>query len=417
MLRNNQTRVANPDNLKSTSGTGSTTAGLFTVGDPISGYGTVSGNVAITAGNLFVNNGTTGAPAGQTLTLNGGSGPGIALGNSSSGPGISINGTGSILDLQGNITVPSATNMNPSGSVIKFDGANISHTGGSPAPINNSGLTTSGTLDVVNASTLNNIAFSTGNGANLVIDAPLTAQGGATVNATNVTIHGTGSLDLLDTTGTTALATKNFTMAQGALLHVGAGADGISITGNFSFQQTNPLNWTYGSTAGLGPDLTMRGGTSTSPTTLEVGGINLGYLPAGFIKNFALASLTLGTTGYVDLVDQYANATPSGWTSGSEALYLDNLFGTSKTSYGTLNLDGLSAYLQGYGPLQNGIFTDANGNLVDIVGAPVPEPATITMMLTGFSSLLCLAAVRRRKSEIARATPYGACRRRYQPCP
>jgi len=100
-----------------------------------------------------------------------------------------------------------------------------------------------------------------------------------------------------------------------------------------------------------------------------------------------LNSLTVGTTGYIDLADQYANATTSGWTSGNEALYLDNLFGTSKTSYGTLNLDGLYAYLQGYGLLQDGIYTDANGDLVDVIGAPVsavPEASTWAMMVVGF---------------------------------
>ena len=91
-------------------------------------------------------------------------------------------------------------------------------------------------------------------------------------------------------------------------------------------------------------------------------------------------------------------STPSGWTSGSEALYLDNLFGTSNTTYGTLNLDGLSAYLQGYGPLQNGIFTDANGNLVDIVGAPVPEPPAWSMIGVGGVALLGIILRKRRWS-------------------
>jgi hypothetical protein len=133
----------------------------------------------------------------------------------------------------------------------------------------------------------------------------------------------------------------------------------------------------------------MTGGTSSVPTTLEIGGVDFGYIAAGFIKNFALDSLTIGSTGYVGLVDQFANATPSGWSPNTEALYLDGLFGTSKTVAGILNLDGLDAYLQGYGLLQNGVYTDANGDLVLIIGAPsgvsaVPEPSTWAMLILGF---------------------------------
>ena len=229
----------NGGSITNTSGAGGTTAGLFTVGDPISGYGTISGNVAITAGNFTA--------SGGTLTLNG-----VQLGSSGGGPGLGTS-SGGTFDLQGNITLPTSANMNPGGNTVKLDGTTISGPTGSSHFINNSGLTTSGTFDVVNASTLNNIAFSTGNGANLVIDAPLTVQQGSTVNATNVTINGTGGLSLLNTTGTTALTTNNFTMAKGALLNVGAGTNGISITGNFSFQQTNPSNWTIWRHSGSRP--------------------------------------------------------------------------------------------------------------------------------------------------------------------
>jgi hypothetical protein len=333
----------NGGSITNTSGTGGTTAGLFTVGDPISGNGTVSGNVAITAGNLNV--------SGGTLTLNGGAGganTGIVLGTSSSGPGISV-GSGNILDLQGSVTVASGANMNPGGGTIKLDGTTIYNHN-----INNSGLTTSGTFDVVNASTLNNVAFSTGNGANLQADAPLTVTNGASLNATNVTVNGAGALNLLNTTGTTALTTHNLSMAQGSTLKVAGSNDGIALTGNFSFQQTDPVNsWTYGSTAGLGPDLKMNGGTSSNPAAqkLEVGGVNQGYVPAGFMGNFALDSLMVGAFTTVGLVDQYANATPSGWVSGNEALYLDALFGTTTASGATptavLDEMGLDVFLQG----------------------------------------------------------------------
>ena len=146
----------------------------------------------------------------------------------------------------------------------------------------------------------------------------------------------------------------------------------------------------------------MTGGTSATPTTLEAGGVKQGYVPAGFVKNFALDSLTITKTGYVDLVDQYANATPSGWTSGIEALYLLSLFGGTGSSqtagnYGTLNLDGLYAYLQGYGLLHNGFYTNANGTVVDIIGAPVtPVPPALPLFATGLVGLYLFARRSRR---------------------
>ena len=256
--------------------------------------------------------------------------------------------------------------------------------------------------------TLNNVAFSTGNGANLEVDAMLSTSSKATVNATNVTVGSTGGLNLQGGSGPTELTTKNLTMANGSTLDAGT-KDGISLTGNFSFQQTDKVNaWTYGSTAGLGPDLTMTGGSMTTPVTLEAGGVNLGYALAGFSDNFALDTLTVGSTGtgnsgYVELVDQYANATSSGWTSGKEALYLDHLDGFSTTAYGTLDLNDIHAYLQGYGALHDGLYTFSNGDLVNIVGAPTPEPSTWAMLGMGFLGVFSAGALRRRKSAIAMA--------------
>jgi hypothetical protein len=130
----------------------------------------------------------------------------------------------------------------------------------------------------------------------------------------------------------------------------------------------------------------------------------MGYVPAGFNNNFALNSLTVGTTGDVGLVDQNVNATTSGWTSGIEALYLLNLFGGAGSSetpghYGILNLDGLYAFLQGYGFLTDGFYTNANGTVVDIIGAPAatPLPAALPLMAAGIG-VFCLLGWRRRKA-------------------
>jgi hypothetical protein len=327
--------------------------------------------------------------SGGLLTVDGTAGTGITV--ASAGWSSS---SSSVLDLKGTInfspsgSFPAAPALNPGGGTVQLDSATINTSSSNLYSLyTGAGQITAATgVNTLNGSLLPNSSNST--------VASYTIKNGATLN--------------INTTNASnpAISGNNFTMENGSVLSIAGANKSIKLSGNFSFQQTNPSNWTYGTTAGLGPDLIMTGGTSTSPTTLEVGGINQGNVTAGFTNNFALNSLTLSSGAYVNLVDQFANATLSGWTSGSEALYLNNLFGTSTTTYGTLNLDGLTAYLQGYGQLQPGIFTDPNGKLVDIVDtAPVPELSTMTMMLVGFSSLLCLAAVRRRKSsEIACAT-------------
>ena len=311
---------------------------------------------------------------------------------------------GATLDLKGNLSLIEPATANPGSGTIQLDGAHFTNAfSSSPVSINNSGLVTSGTFDVVgpNASTLNNVAFSTGNGANLKVDAPLTASGGATVDATNVTVNSGGALNLLNTTGSTTLTTKNLTLANGSTLNVGAGHNAISLTGNFSYQQTDTINgWTNGGTKGLGPDLIMTGGTSSSPTTLEAGSVNKGgYNPAAWNQNFALDSLTLGSGAYDKLVDNFQNATPSGWTSGSEVLYLDGLFGVKTGVIPTLNLMGIEAFLltqSGNGGfLYNGLYTDPNGGKVNIIGAsPAPEPAALLLFGSGLAGL---ALVRRRR--------------------
>jgi hypothetical protein len=157
----------------------------------------------------------------------------------------------------------------------------------------------------------------------------------------------------------------------------------------------------------------MVGGSSAAPKALEVGGVNGG----GFNSNFALDSLTIdaitGTTGYVGLVDEFANATTSGWTSGSEALYLDSLFGTgtSDATAGVLILNGLNAYLPydcnvcvataqaGVWELQPGFFVDPNGKIVDILATPLP--ASLPLFLSGLGALGLLGWRRKQKAQAA----------------
>ena len=172
----------------------------------------------------------------------------------------------------------------------------------------------------------------------------------------------------------------------------------LQLTGNYSFQQTDSVNaWTDAAISGLGPDVKMAGtGTALNPQTLEVGGVDLGATIAGFTNNFALHSLTLDSATYVELVDQYQNATPSGWTPGTEALYLYSL--STNADPPTLDLDGLHVYIWD-GNLNDQPIALTNGtyNGITIVGASVPEPGTLTLLVTGGLMLLGIAYRRGRK--------------------
>jgi hypothetical protein len=333
--------------VRMTGGTLSSTGGLFTVGDPLSGNGTVTGNVALAAGNETV--------AGGTLTV----GNGVTIGTSGSGPGFAV-GNGNTLDLQGNITAW-AFNINPgAGGNVNFDGANITSASGTKS-INNSGLPFSGTFTVTNPSTLTNIAFSTGTSAVLNVNAGLTLGGTSTVDAANITVGANGGFS----TGTTNAVTDRGSFTNGA---------------------SSAANYSYNGTSGLGPDLHMLGGTMATPVTLSMGSTDLGYIPAGFNNNFALNSLTVNANAYVQL---------------GSTLYLNGLFGTSTTmaGAGTLDLDGFNAYLAGYGMLVVGYFQDSNGDYVNVVNsvAAVPEPSTWAMMAIGFVGLGFSFRQRRRK--------------------
>jgi hypothetical protein len=291
-------------------------------------------------------------------------------------------GANDVLDLKGTMNFPSGEFLNPGGGTVRLDGATLAAGG------TNSIYTGNGKFDI--ASGVNTLQ------GNFI-------PNGSTGKSASYTVENTATLSLQNTSPVihTAVTAVDFTMAPTSKLIVGGSGNAIAMSGNFSFQQTDPVNaWKYGATSGLGPDLIMNGGTSSNPATqtLEVGGINHGYLPGGFMDNFALDSLTVGAFTTVDLVDQYANATPSGWVSGDEALYLDALFGAAPGANGpTAVFDemGLYVYLQNYGWLTDGIFQAPNGTQVLVIDAPVavavpaPDPlmgrgVPLLVMVGGF---------------------------------
>jgi hypothetical protein len=320
-----------------------TGGGTFTAPGLITGNGSISGPMTINGGLTAT---------GGTLTVDGTAGTGITIGAT----GWSSS-SGSVLDMKGTFNYPTTGGfLNPGGGTIQFDGATLNNAGrtiytGAGSIVANSGVNTQNTAMIPNGSNGSVPNYTVNNGATLNVN---------NTNALNAAIYA-----------------NNFTMQNNSKLSDAGANKTFNLAGNFSFQQTDPVNaWTYGATSGLGPDLNMNGGkSSTSPATqsLEVGGINQGYTPGAFTNNFALDSLTVGSYTTVDLVDQYPNATPSGWVSGEEALYLDALFGAAPVGGSpTAVLDemGLYVYLQGYGQLTNGIYLAPDGTEVSVIDAP-----------------------------------------------
>jgi hypothetical protein len=340
-----------------------TGGGTFAFNDPVSGFGTITGPITLNAGLTA---------SGGTLTVDGTTNP-ITVGPASFQTG----GAGNVLDMKGTFNYPSTGGfLNPAGGTIQLDGATLNNTGhtiftGAGAFVANSGVNNLNTALIPN-------------GSNSKV-ADFTIKNGATVNVNN-----TNALN-------NAIWSNNFSMENNSKLSVAGANKSINVAGSFFFQQTDTVNaWTNGGTAGLGPDLIMTGGSMATPVTLEAGSVNEGNIPAAYVDNFALDSLSLGSGAYVQVLDANVNATPSGWHSGMEVLYLEALDGVTPGSgvIPTLDLNNHLGYvLGGTSYLVNGLYTDSQGREVNIINA-APEPATLALFGTG---LLGLGLMRRRR--------------------
>ena len=133
---------------------------------------------------------------------------------------------------------------------------------------------------------------------------------------------------------------STFTLRSGTILNVDDTAR-VDIGNQFINEMTAESDFNFGSNGTLQFD----SATTVSPLsyelfgTLEVGGEDMGFIPAGFVDNFSVPNLVIASGAKVNLVDLRDNGNRG---SGSEALYVDTL--TFADSNGLLNVNGLNLY-------------------------------------------------------------------------
>lgn len=216
--------------------------------------------------------------------------------------------------------------------------------------------------------------------ANFNISSTLNVTGVITNTGTgDVKVNDTGTLNVCGTLGAV-----NFLMSKNAQLIVTIG--GLSLTGDFSFQQTDPSKWTYNGTSGLGPDLKIPG--TGGIQTLEVGGV----INGGLTNNFGLNSLTLGTGATVKLLDLVQNAKTSGWTSGSEVLYVGALYSGGDPP--TLDLNNISCYVWNNGVFDR-LYVGESYHGINVIDSAVPVPPTLLLLGSGLLGLVGLRKFRK----------------------
>jgi hypothetical protein len=243
----------------------------------------------------------------------------------------------------------------------------------------------------------------TGYAASLTNDAGHTIEGGGTVQAPvinrgsliannqtlaiNSPVSGNGLVSIAN--GATLQANQNvqcgnFQMAPTATFQLASNMR-LEVQGNFSFEQTDTAKWSLGT----GSALYMPGNGIHS---LEVGGLDTGPSPSGFVNNFNWPRLRISDTGNeVWLVDDIDNGHRG--TSGKEALYVSTL---EVLSGATLNLHGLHLYT--YLGQSFHLVTAGEGSLFGggVIVDHTPVPGSVLLLGSGLVGLLAARRLRRK---------------------
>ncbi|MCP4000486.1 MAG: hypothetical protein GY727_06225, partial [Gammaproteobacteria bacterium] len=208
------------------------------------------------------------------------------------------------------------------------------------------------TIDLTNTagSAVNDGTLKASNGGKLIIASGSDfsgtgnwdADGGTIQLNSGVNVTTTGNIDVQNG-GSLALTNANMT---GNNLNVtGSGSSisvnsGIELAGNFLYDITDEADSVWG----VSSSLQMNGFDSF----LEVGGFDTGIDPVihngdpvGFVNNFHLENLLIGSGAKVHMADFFNNGNQGGTYAFAEALYVDTLtiIGT-----GLFNLNGLNLY-------------------------------------------------------------------------
>jgi len=280
---------------------------------------------------------------------------------------------GNVLSLQSNLVLGGTSSQNYiTGSTITLAaGYTIQGQGYIQAPLVNNGavIAQDGNLTISGGITGNgNVTAQGGN---------LTISGGITGNSL-VSLLGNATLNILSN-----LQVGNLNMSQFTNLAVQKGQT-VGISQDFTFAQQTPSSWNWGA----GTTLLMDG--SGTPQNLEVGGKDYGYVPAGFRNNFNLQNLDINGVGtYVYLTDPVNNNQQVGSGGSAEALYVESLY----IALGdTLDLNGLHLYVDGFGLVGVGTWSNGGGLIID---PKVPIPGTLLLLGSGLLGLAGFRRIRR----------------------
>jgi hypothetical protein len=314
-----------------------------------------TGSIEVNAAGAVVFAGNVSNTSGETVTMNGGSLSTAGLTNDS---GATISGFGS---LTGNIT--------NAGSVDFF---------GNTSLVGDLGNQVGGHFLVRNDQTLIT-GLTTNDGTIETLNGEVIFEGGLINNGA-----------LLFDPSIITLTTLEVGV-DGYLAETGEPGDLFVVQEDLKIASNQNSLWTTENTI-----FQFNGGArdAGNPQSLEVAGADVGNTATGWLDNFMLGTLLLGTSNtYVQLIDESDNSAPclseycEIWSS--EALYVGDLIMEAGT---TLDLAGLNLYVMN--DFFNNGGTVLNGT-VTVVSA-VPVPAAFYLFGTGLLGLAGVARERRR---------------------